>query len=230
MDGLFRSSGHPFSSLPADITWNMKRGVGEYADIDYLLFTHFHPDHYSEEDLTEYLKGNRVRKVFLPHRSAGIDRLISQMKEGGPSFFIFEEELCKKQKVRMPEFSLNAFQCRHLGKDYASVRNLCYILEAEEKTLLFTADADYEGDCFRKALKGVSIDIVFVNPLFFNHISGREILSDILCPKKLILYHLPFEKDDRMRFRDLVSKDVRKYKDGFSDIEVLQDLQQTIFV
>lgn len=230
VDGIYKAKGHPFSPLPSDVFWNMKRGVGRYANIDYLLFTHFHPDHYSEEDVIDYLRANAVKKVFLPSRDPQAFRLISHMEREKVSFFIFDNERCKNQRVQSEDFFVGAFQCRHLGKQYEAVNSLCCSMKLEKKTLLFTGDADYDKNCFEEGLGDIPIDAVFVNPLFFNHRSGREILREVIRPAKVILYHLPFEKDDKMKFREIVQRDMAKYGEIFPDIAVLQDPQQSISI
>ncbi|MDO4719256.1 MAG: MBL fold metallo-hydrolase [Peptostreptococcaceae bacterium] len=230
VDGIYKAKGHPFSPLPPDVFWNMKRGVGRYAHADYLLFTHFHPDHYSEEDVIDYLRANAVKKVLLPSRNPQASRLISHMEREEVSFFIFEDRRCKNQPLPSEDFFVGAFQCRHLGKQYEAVSSLCCSIKLEKKTLLFTGDADYDKRCFEKGLGDISVDAVFVNPLFFNHRSGREILREVIRPAKVILYHLPFEKDDKMKFREIVQRDRAKYGEIFPNIAVLQDPQQSLSI
>ena len=47
IDGIFHSRDVPFSSLPQDVWQKLLRGDAPFGNIDYLLFTHHHPDHFS---------------------------------------------------------------------------------------------------------------------------------------------------------------------------------------
>jgi hypothetical protein len=76
----------------------------------------------------------------------------------------------------------------------------------------------------------VSIDVLFVNPLFLRLLSGRKVIK-ALNPKRVIVYHFPFEdKDGRFKMRERAAKDVAQYKDTLPPVEFLwNELQEIAF-
>ena len=57
LDGLFGRKDNPFSLLPPGCREAMLRGEPPFERLDYLLFTHYHPDHF---DPRQYLGDARL--------------------------------------------------------------------------------------------------------------------------------------------------------------------------
>ena len=66
IDGLYKDLGAHFTDIPSEIWQLMKSGKGDLADIDYVLFTHSHYDHYYSPYLRAYLENNKIRGLVLP--------------------------------------------------------------------------------------------------------------------------------------------------------------------
>lgn len=198
IDGLYRDNSGYFSQLP-DAVWDgMQKGNGELAHIDYLLFTHSHADHFYEPYVLQYLRNNHVKGYALPCSDNTLYgcRAISFDTEN-------EVELEKGIICRYVDI-------RHLDPRFYNVTNRCYILKVGVKNLLFLGDADYQEESFQE-LVNEEIDIAFVTPIFFNHPSGRRILQEILCVRKVILYHLPFSQEDTMQMEKMARRDMVRY-------------------
>ena len=56
IDGIYDENGHCFSNLSERQWEKLKAGEGEFAGIEYLLFTHEHGDHFSPQRVAEYLE------------------------------------------------------------------------------------------------------------------------------------------------------------------------------
>lgn len=96
--------------------------------------------------------------------------------------------------------------------------------------MFIIGDADFRSEYFEKMLHDAKIDIAFVNPLFINNKKGREVINNVIKPKYLVIYHIPFKNDDKIEFRKLVSHDIMKYNDDLPPATVLWDeLQEKVF-
>ena len=73
LDGVFGREGNPFSPMPAGCWQKMCRGEPPFEQLDCLLFTHFHPDHFSPEMTMELVEDRPVKALFFPEdeRTAG---------------------------------------------------------------------------------------------------------------------------------------------------------------
>lgn len=211
---------------------NLKKIISAEAPFDgvsYLIFTHCHEDHFSPDILLEYLLYNQVQMLFLPDiQSKEYEdlRKITELRKTNVQ--LLNLPLFKKNSVRLNDSSkLTYFNSIHAGNAYKDVENYCFLLELGQKNLFFLADADYNVDYFDEMLTDVSVNTLFVNLLYVNKPAGREIIRRI-HPEQLIVYHIPFEKDDTMHFRHIAQSDLKKYVDILPKTILLQDEMQEV--
>jgi len=225
IDGIFRHDICGLSNIPDQLLNEILKGQGRYKDIDYLLFSHWHADHFSSELTNEYIRNNRVKHIFLPEVDAHQRKHLYASEQlyttlnlplGSSCTFRLEDEI-----------AVTAFPTIHMGKQYQSVINYCYLLALGQKNVLFTADADYVASYYEKTLEGICIDTAFVNPLFFTSKAGRDVLDKIIKPCNVGIYHIPFKEDDRFGYQRMVKKDIEKYKHAPYEIFVLWDGKET---
>ena len=147
IDGIYDENGHCFSNLSERQWEKLKAGEGEFAGIEYLLFTHEHGDHFSPQRVAEYLEYRQPKAIFMPREGSVALRSLQKKAEGmGIPCVLLHRELCRKTVFRPEqEIRIRAFQTRHLDKLYWDVPHFCYLLECGEKKLLFTADVRYEA-------------------------------------------------------------------------------------
>lgn len=206
VDGLFNSGNLPFQNLPESVWSDLLAGKHPFEQIDYLLFTHDHPDHFSEEMTWQYLRHHRVKGVFLPKevlsRSERLKYLLQQ--EGIPTALLSPQSNKTLYHVT-PQITVQAIETLHLDKQYWDVPHFCYLLTFGKKQLLVTADVDYTQEQFTW-LQDRHIYMAFVNPLFFHELHTCRHFCRTLNTDTLCIYHIPPEQDspiNRMLRRDL---------------------------
>ena len=231
IDALHDKKEGGFSSVSQENLRKMINAEAPFDGVSYLIFTHCHKDHFSADMLLDYLLHNDVEMLFLPD---------SQTKKFEELRKLIELRKTKVQFLDLPLFEKNSFclgdggkltyfNSVHAGNAYKDVENYCFLLELGGKCLFFLADADYNIDYFDEMLSGASVDTLFVNLLYVNKPVGREIIKKI-NPACLIVYHIPFEKDDTMHFRYVAQRDLEKYTDILPKTVILQDEMQEIML
>ena len=81
IDGIYGREGHPFSNLSPEVWREMLGSEDRFQKVDYLLFTHAHPDHFSPEMTGEFLRHRDVKGLFLPQpHTAAEDQLIETLQ------------------------------------------------------------------------------------------------------------------------------------------------------
>ena len=162
IDGIYDENGHCFSNLSERQWEKLKAGEGEFAGIEYLLFTHEHGDHFSPQRVAEYLEYRQPKAIFMPRDGSAALRALQKKAEGmGIPCVLLHRELCRKTVFRPEqEIRIRAFQTRHLDKLYWDVPHFCYLLECGEMKLLFTADVDFTQEDF-SMVRGMALDAVF---------------------------------------------------------------------
>ena len=77
IDGIYDENGHCFSNLSERQWEKLKAGEGEFAGIEYLLFTHEHGDHFSPQRVAEYLEYRQPKAIFMPRDGGDGDSVCS---------------------------------------------------------------------------------------------------------------------------------------------------------
>ncbi|MCH3950315.1 MAG: MBL fold metallo-hydrolase [Acidaminococcus sp.] len=204
-DGLYKDLSHSFVQLPDTVWRAMAEGRGYLSNIDYLLFSHSHFDHYFSNYLFTYMAHNQVKGLVLPvlDQTTGLKRAYEEF--GGKLLHFKEGEAELGEDIR-----LRLIRTHHLDPRHFSLPVYAYLLALGRKKLLVMADADYQEADFR-CLEGIDIDYAFVTPVFYNNAAGRRILFEQLSIRQLVLYHLPDPDNDRFQYGRMAENDVRKY-------------------
>ena len=213
LDGIYGREGHPFSNL-SDETWQkLLNAEHPFEKIDYLLFTHAHPDHLSPEMTIEFLKRRRVKGVFLPDtRSVRESGLTGCLGESGTPAVLLSDATDHAAYRVEPEITVQAFRTLHLAKEFERVKHFCYLLTFGEKRVLFTADVDYVHEEFLR-LGSEPLRAAFVNPLFFNVLRTGRFFHGVLNAETICVYHVPFRQDDSMGMRQRLRHDLELWSD-----------------
>lgn len=220
IDGIYGREGHPFSNLSPEVWRAMCAGAPPFERIDYLLFTHAHPDHFSPEMTMEFLRARRVKGVFLPQtrsvRESGLAELLREQRI--PSVLLSGETDHAAYRVE-PELTVRAFSTLHLDEKYHHVHHFCYRLTVGGEDILFTADVDYIHETLGQ-VKNVPLRAAFVNPLFFSDLRRRRFFRGELKAETLCVYHVPFSGEDTMHIRPSLANDMVSFPSG-QDVRVL---------
>lgn len=211
LDAIYEKEGHPFSNLSQE-TWDMMlSGKAPFEKIDYLLFTHAHPDHFSPEKTLEFLKHRKVKGIFIPDTrsvtESGLTDWIRQ--EGIPCAMLSDQTNHALFKVA-PGISVKAFRTLHLDKKFERVKHFCYLITFGDKKILFTADLDYVTEDLAQ-VKELRLRAAFINPLFFSVLRRGKFFHGKLNTSQICVYHVPFAEDDDMSMRDILKRDIAQW-------------------
>lgn len=233
VDGIHHEEGHPFSKVSKSDMKFMQQGASIFANLDYLLFTHEHPDHFTPKYVSEHIHLRSVKGLFLPHERDGSPDLALLHNHARnlaiPYMALGLEPGEMKRLVLTDDLVVTAIGTRHMGPQYKTIRNDCFLLTLAGKNLLFTGDADHVFEYFENALSEVAVDVVFVNPIFYHNPYGQEIINDIFQPRDLVIYHMPFEQDDTMQFSYMVKRDRQRFTRPGIQTHVLNGNKQFLY-
>ena len=208
LDAVYGPEGHPFSNLSGAVWQAMLNSTAPFEQIDYLLFTHAHPDHFSPEMTLQLLQRRRVKGIFMPDtRSVRASGLLEYLeREHMPAVLLSEKTDHAAYRVE-PRITVSAFKTRHLDKAFGRVKHFCYLLDFGGKKVLITSDADYLSEDFAR-LGTEELRTVFVNPLFFNALHAGRFFHGELHTESVCVYHLPFRGEDSMHMRMRLHRDL----------------------
>lgn len=227
LDGLFGRKDNPFSLLPPGCREAMLRGEPPFERLDYLLFTHYHPDHFDPEMVRALLERRRVKGLFYPKDEAPAVQKLSRwlQQEGIPCVPLCRDTDRAAIQIE-PGISVQAFMVPHLGEEYRSVPHVCYLLTFDGRRVLFTADSDYLHEDFSR-LAGTPLYAVFLNPLFYQAYYNTRLFHGHFDTDTLCVYHVPFPEDDGMHMQDMARRMPRGAADsGLRVLPLTEPMQQ----
>jgi L-ascorbate metabolism protein UlaG (beta-lactamase superfamily) len=196
LDALFGDADTAYCAPSPAAKEKMLCGEPPFENVDYVMFTHLHRDHFSEEFTREFLSRHTVKGLLLP----GSDKLEQSgffgfVKETGTPCYTLTEQALKTVFRLSPDVQVTAYRTLHLDKKYHDVPHFCYRIAFGEKKLLFTSDADYTEETFA-FLGEETLRAAFVNPLFFSDLQRRRFFRGSLPAETVVVYHLPFPEEE----------------------------------
>ena len=196
LDALFSDEKQAYCSPSPAALEKMLRGEEPFERVDYVLFTHLHGDHFSEELTREFLSRRPVKGLLLP-ASASLEEhgFFDFVKAAGVPCHALTEQIVKTEFRLPPDIRITAFRTLHLDRKYHDVPHFCFRIACGEKKLLFTSDADYTEETFA-FLGDETLRAAFVNPMFFSDLQRRRFFRGSLPAETVVVYHLPFPEED----------------------------------
>lgn len=178
IDGMHNRYTELFSSVPDDLLYDIAHGKGDFAEIDLLVYTHDHPDHYSEQWTQEFLKHHPKTSMISPIR--GLQ---------GKDIMVLEQEA---EGDTINEIKIDCRKLLHEGEQFSDVSNYGFRFEIDGFVITVLGDSGLENipSLFANA------DLACYNFPFVTVRKGKATLEK-LAPKRIVAYHLPFEEKDK---------------------------------
>ena len=192
IDALNETKVNAFSTVTPKIR-KMMQNRNAFRDPDAIVFTHCHPDHFSQELTEEAIRKWTRAELILPE-----SRFEKQTLVEGDVF-----------RTRIDDAELCMIKTIHEGEAYREVPNYAAVISDGSMNVLITADTEVGSASLKGQLEVAGfdrIDIMFVDFPWVTLKRGREVIDGVLKPEHLFIYHLPFEEDDTEGFRKAAAK------------------------
>lgn len=214
IDALHNQKVPIYSKVPDHILQEMRNGNGLMNNVDCLLATHVHWDHFSPEEFNRYLEHNRVKAIFTT-TEAGVLLRESTNKHlfKAVRHVIMDSPIGELMSVEFPEVKIKYFRVEHMGQEHHDVEHFAFILEIDGIQFLHLGDSAFDKDYLTQMLQNEQIDVLFCNFPFINHPLGRIIINESIKPMQIYIIHLPFTDDDQYNFQRMLKKDLEKYRE-----------------
>lgn len=176
---------------------------------DFICFTHCHSDHYSFPLAAKAARLWPSARLVLPEQA-----------------FAEQHLLCGQESVLSAgEVSLRFFRLPHEGALYASVPHYGILLSCNGFQILLPGDGKIADGGLKAYLQNTTVDLALLDFPWVTLRKGREFIRSTICPRHLLVYHLPFVQDDRFGYRAAAERS-RTLLD-IPDVRLLMDPFQT---
>ncbi|MHC4944936.1 MAG: MBL fold metallo-hydrolase [Planctomycetota bacterium] len=223
IDALFHDPRINFCDVPPqDVLEKMEKAEAPFADIDLILVTHDHWDHFSAPSVARHLKSNPKSILVCPAPAA--DKLKrecpfsaeirNRVREVSPA--LNESIALDVNRIRVQAHRMRHCQYMEIdektGKErdrHENVQNLVYLIEMGGKSLLHMGDATLELN--REYVQSLGLEKQQVRVAFVEYFDcyegSKEILDKDIKPDHIVFMHLPAEKDKKKKIADFLRQE-----------------------
>jgi L-ascorbate metabolism protein UlaG (beta-lactamase superfamily) len=192
IDALFDDPNPEYASPPEVMLENMVAGRAPFDDINLVLVTHNHPDHFSAGIAARFMEANPDAILLAADDTVSALR---ESKEGWKSFrkrvFSFDLKPGETAAINANGIAVRIFRTLHSG-DLETPHNLMYLIKMDGRTIFHEGDSDGKFATFKAlGLEKEKIDLALVHFWFPLHPEGEKIILDVLNPDHVGLIHLP---------------------------------------
>lgn len=198
-DALHRHKTENFSALSPEMQSKMVSSP-DFFGVSAMIFTHKHPDHYSKTLIA-------AAKKLMPDAA-----LISPAPDFNDQILLTNE----RHHISLPGAELDFIRLTHEGAQFADVANYGFLLSISDKNILITGDSMIAEPKIADWLSGRNVDLALLNFPWLTLRRGREFISDVIKPRHVMFYHIPFAQDDRCGFREACEKSLPLLDEKFS--------------
>lgn len=192
IDGLHREYGPEYAFLPDAQRVQIETAKAPFNEIDLVLVSHRHLDHFHPESVGLHLQHNPT--AFLVSSQQVVDEVEKSFKD----YQAIKSRVAAatppwKERVAMKVAGIDfeILGVRHGTGRHASIQNLGHIIKLGGKKLLHVGDADTSTENFEKFnLDEEGIDIAFLPDWFLLYPEGQTLVRDHIKPKQIIAVHV----------------------------------------
>lgn len=207
IDCFSRDTEKLYPDTPPKIREELLREA-EAGNLDILIFTHEHGDHFCAEDVKEAWKRNPNIEIY-----AG-DKVTEILCQAG----IPQKNLVKIQapvRKAFGNFQIDFLDSLHEGEQYADVPNLTLLMKIGEKHLVITGDAVPCEELFQKiGAWSEELDWLFAPFPYVGLRSNRRMLEKHLDIANIFVLHQPRKEADVLNWVDSAKKVCEHAKDS----------------
>ena len=197
IDGLYEGTesgeSYRYSNLSETERTRAREGRGRWSEVDLVLVTHRHFDHFEASTVAAHLRANPGARLVGPDQAAervrnegGVEdeRIIGLDPAGDAGSTISHGGL----RVRVLDLP-------HGGSWRGSIENVGYVVEVDGTRILHVGDADTDPARFAAAAPLLGdLDLFLAPAWYFREGEGPRILRD-LGAERLVGVHLPPARD-----------------------------------
>ncbi len=207
IDGIHTGTEVGYSNMPSQLVSDMKKQQGIFSNLNALIFTHFHPDHFNEKRVNLFLSQSPRTNLITPYLSQTL------------SFDYITERV---SLIYLNHIKIFLIKTMHEGIQYEKDIHQMIIIKIKNETYIICGDAVLlEVDAVLiQELISKEITGIFINPYQLAQKEGHAFIRQLL-PHKVFLYHRPFRDDDCNNVKYIVKNVLRYYPDDLPKPEII---------
>lgn len=213
VDALFGGIKGNWCEQPSDSALKLLiNGQPPFNNVDVVLVSHYHPDHFNEKMVSEFMVKNPNTLLVCPGQ-------VNELLKNNPSHNHFSERIniIHASDQHDTSFVVSDMQIRAMRMNHGSyfekdantgeikdrhkdVEHIAYLVRTTNGTFFHSGDASIKSfDRYKESgLESEKIDFAFLDRVFMQP-DGMQVINEVLKPEKLIFMHIEPARVDYYR-------------------------------
>lgn len=230
IDGLCNTDIPIYKNTPEAIRSQIVNGVSPFDNIDLMLFTHHHADHFDPESTREFLKNNTNASVISTSEVIGA---LGEIEPDARSSRLIGINIMPgdTRTTQLDGITVTAIATRHDGREYDDVHNFAFLIEICGRKVLHVGDAKPVKENFMDAgLADQKIDLLIAPFPYIGLSTARSIIESYIKPAKIMAIHMPYRELDSNGWISSTMKSYKNVEDVFFETVFVDTIGQSIAV
>jgi len=164
-----------------------------YSNLDAVLATHFHADHFNLELSLSHLEANNKTILITTFEALEKAKIIDRVMSYSPS-------VGKDNKFKVKNFSIRAIGTKHFGTPpWSEAQNNAYLITIQGKNILHFGDGAITIENLKYFESIDTIDLAILPVAEMTQPKQRKLIATYLSPKKILAAHIPPQSVDRVK-------------------------------
>ncbi|MFC1726176.1 MBL fold metallo-hydrolase [candidate division KSB1 bacterium] len=191
IDALFVRNDGIYATPDKDILDNMEKGEPPFDNVDIIMVTHNHSDHFTPDHVARALKNNPETVLVTTPQAVGDIKNCGDFTENiSDRLITCDLEIGKSISKSVKGLDIKIFRTPHSGTNNET-QNFIYLINLDGRKILHEGDARRDVKTFENLnLENENIDIAFGHTWYLFDPAGREVLTKHFKPKQFVLMHI----------------------------------------
>ena len=222
IDGL-HGPAFDFSPMTPTARRGLAQGIPPFDRVDYLLFTHGHPDHFSLSEAAAFLSRHTVAGLILPPDSGqpeGTDGVLAPLLPASTSYFRPQVPPWETCVYQLGDFKVTYLHAPHIKAPVPARQHYSILLEHGSTTVFIGGDAGFPSDEHLACLTARHIDYGFFIPFYLFHRDGQRVITSLRL-KMAYIYHIPYRRPENQDFLSFIQSSMDTHAAQLAPITLL---------
>ena len=207
IDALFGNFESDWCDVPSgDMVERMETGTEPFDQIDVILISHAHIDHFNAEIVSRHLESNPAGILVCPRqvvqeleRNTRYEKFGARVKEITPEYEIGSETIdvkgmgIKVWRLNHSPYYIENEETKQKYNKHENVQNLGFTIEIDHERIFHGGDWGYDGTgANTNPLEGEKIDLAFLSVEAYLRLydADNKEIDKSKKPNKIVLMHL----------------------------------------
>ena len=192
VDGLFRDGVEGYARVEPDTLEKLETNQAPFDQIEMILVTHYHADHFDAASVVRHLAHNPRAKLVTS------EQVVERVRSAATEYDSISDRVVgvaprfkTKTEVEMSGVTVEIFKLSHGAGRFAKIWNLGYIINIAGKRILHIGDAELNRSTqVPLKMHAMAIDVACVPHWLLTTAAGQSFVRDTLKPKHVIAIHV----------------------------------------